>query len=115
MSKTNSDKKASIHAKVGDRVVVTSGKDKGKMGNVKEVITKDSTVIVEGVNIVTKAQKANPMAGIQGGLNKIEAPLNAAKVMLVCPACEKATRIKHEVRDNKKVRVCKKCNETIDV
>lgn len=111
----NKDKKTSIHTKVGDRVVVTSGKDKGKMGNVKEVITKDGTVLVEGVNIVTKAQKANPMAGIQGGLNKIEAPLNASKVMVVCPACEKATRVKHEVRNDKKVRVCKKCNETIDV
>ena len=81
MSKTKSDKKASIHVKVGDRVVVTSGKDKGKMGNVKKVITKDATVLVEGVNIVTKAQKANPMAGIQGGLNKMEAPLNASKIM----------------------------------
>lgn len=115
MSKTNSDKKTSIHAKVGDRVVVTSGKDKGKMGNVKEVITKNSKLLVEGVNIVTKAQKANPMAGIQGGLNKIEAPLNASKVMVVCPSCEKATRIKHEIKDGKKVRVCKKCNEVIDI
>ena len=85
------------------------------MGNVKEVITKDGTVLVEGVNIVTKAQKANPMAGIQGGLNKMEAPLNASKVMVVCPACEKATRVKHEIKDGKKVRVCKKCSETIDV
>ena len=115
MSKTNSDKKTSIHTKVGERVVVTSGKDKGKMGNVKEVITKDGTVLVEGVNIVTKAQKANPMAGIQGGLNKMEPPLNASKVMVVCPACEKATRVKHEIKDGKKVRVCKKCSETIDV
>lgn len=115
MSKSNSDKKTQIHTKVGDRVIVTSGKDKGKTGNVKEVITKDGTVLVEGVNIVTKAQKANPMAGIQGGLNKIEAPLNASKVMVVCPSCEKATRVKREVRNDKKVRVCKKCNETIDV
>ena len=115
MSKTKTDKKTSIHTKVGVRVVVTSGKDNAKMGNVKEVITKDGTVLVEGVNIVTKAQKANPMAGIQGGLNKMEAPLNASKVMVVCPACEKATRVKHEIKDGKKVRVCKKCNETIDV
>ncbi len=115
MSKTNTDKKNAIHVKVGDRVVVTSGKDKGKEGNVKEVITKDSKVLVEGVNIVTKAQKANPMAGVQGGLNKIEAPMNASKVMVVCPSCQKATRVKHELKEGKKVRVCKKCNESIDV
>ncbi len=115
MSKTNTDKKNAIHVKVGDRVVVTSGKDKGKEGNVKDVITKDSKVLVEGVNIVTKAQKANPMAGVQGGLNKIEAPMNASKVMVVCPSCQKATRVKHELKEGKKVRVCKKCNESIDV
>ena len=49
------DKKAKIHVKIGDRVVVTSGKDKGKVGNVKSVIAKDGTVLVEGVNLVTKA------------------------------------------------------------
>ena len=54
------------------------------------------------------------MYGIQGGLNKIEKPIDSSKVMLTCPACEKATRIAHEVRDGKKVRVCKKCNKTID-
>lgn len=106
--------KKKVHVKIGDRVVVTSGKDKGKVGNVKSVITKDGTVLVEGVNLVTKAQKANPMYGIQGGLNKIEKPIDSSKVMLTCPACEKATRIAHEVRDGKKVRVCKKCNKTID-
>ena len=108
------DKKAKIHVKVGDRVVVTSGKDKGKVGNVKSVISKDGTVLVEGVNLVTKAQKANSMFGIQGGLNKVEKPIPSSKVMLSCPSCEKATRIAHEVKDGKKVRVCKKCKKEID-
>ena len=49
------------------------------------------------------------------GLNKIEKPLNASKVMICCPSCEKATRVGHEVKDGKKVRVCQKCGETIDV
>lgn len=66
-----------------------------------------SQVTVEGANMVTKAQKPQPMAGIQGGLIKLEAPLDASKVMVVCPACEKPTRIKHDVVDGKKVRVCK--------
>jgi len=107
--------KNSLHVKTGDRVVVLSGKDKGKQGNVKKSIPSKSQVIVEGLNMVTKAQKANPMLGIQGGLNKIEAPLDSSNVMIVCPACEKATRVKHETVDGKKVRVCKKCGEKLDV
>ena len=54
------------------------------------------------------------MAGIQGGLIKLEAPLDSSKVMVVCPACEKPTRIKHSIVDGKKVRVCKKCGEQLD-
>ena len=107
--------KNSLHVKTGDRVVVLSGKDKGKQGNVKKSIPSKSQVIVEGLNMVTKAQKANPMLGIQGGLNKIEAPLDSSNVMIVCPSCEKATRVKHDVVDGKKVRVCKKCGEKLDV
>ena len=92
-----------------------SGKDKGKTGNVKKVITAENKVLVEGVNMITKAQKPNPMAGIQGGLIKMEAAVDSSKVMLFCPNCEKATRIKHEVKGDKKVRVCKNCGEQLDV
>ena len=107
--------KKSLHVKTGDRVIVTAGKDKGKMGNVKKAIPSDSKVIVEGVNMVTKAQRPQPMMGIQGGLIKMEKPLDSSNVMVVCPACEKPTRIKHAVIDGKKVRVCEKCGEQLDV
>ncbi len=107
--------KKSLHVKTGDRVIVTAGKDKGKIGNIKKVNPTDSTVVVEGANMVTKAQKPQPMAGIQGGLIKLEAPMDSSKVMVVCPACEKPTRIKHDVVGGKKVRVCKKCGEQLDV
>ena len=113
MAKSTDNKK--LHTKVGDRVIVVSGKDKGKIGNVKKVDLKEGKVLVDGVNEVTKAQKANPMDGIAGGLNKVNKPVNASKVMICCPSCEKATRVKHEVKDGKKVRVCVKCGETIDV
>ena len=103
-----------IHVRTGDRVVVLAGKDKGKVDNIKKVITSTSKVVVEGVNMVTKATKPNPMAGIQGGLTQIEAPVDSSKVMVYCTSCEKATRIKHEIVDGKKVRVCKKCGEQID-
>lgn len=107
--------KKSLHVKTGDRVIVTSGKDKGKIGNVKKALPTEGKVVVEGANMVTKAQKPNPMAGVQGGLVKLEAPLDSSKVMVVCPSCEKPTRIKHEEKDGKKVRVCKKCGEQLDV
>lgn len=101
-----------IHVKSGDKVIVTSGKDKGKISSVKKVITSENKVVVEGLNMVTKAQKAQ--GGNQGGLIKMESAMDSSKVMLYCSACEKATRIKYDVIDNKKVRVCKKCGEKLD-
>lgn len=109
------DNKKHLHVKTGDRVIVTAGKDKGKTGTVTRAIPAKSKVVVEGANMVTKAQKPQPMAGIQGGLIKKEAPIDSSNVMVVCPACQKPTRIKHAVVDGKKVRVCKKCGEQLDV
>ncbi len=104
----------SIHLKTGDRVIIISGKDKGKVGNVKEALPKEGKIVVEGVNMVTKATKPNPMANIPGGLVKFEAPFNSSKAMLYCPKCEKPTRIRHdEPEDGKKTRVCKKCGEQL--
>lgn len=110
---TNKDKK-SLHVKTSDRVVVIAGKDKGKIGNIKKVDLENGRVIVEGANMVTKAQKPQPAAGIQGGLIKLEAPIDSSNVMIICPACEKATRVELKVIDGKKVRVCKKCGEQLD-
>ena len=108
------DNKKSLHVKTGDRVIITAGKDKGKTGNIKKAIPSEHQVIVEGANMITKATKANPAYGIQGGLIKKEAPLDSSNVMIVCPSCEKPTRIKHATVDGKKVRVCKKCGEQLD-
>ncbi|MBQ1612653.1 MAG: 50S ribosomal protein L24 [Alphaproteobacteria bacterium] len=107
--------KKSLHVKTGDRVVITAGKDKGKMGNIKKSMPSEGKVMVEGLNMVTKATKANPAYGIQGGLIKKEAPVDSSNVMIVCPSCEKPTRIAHKIVDGKKVRVCKKCGEQLDV
>ncbi len=109
------DKKKQLQVKTGDRVMVIAGKDKGKTGNVTKTMPAESKVVVEGANMITKAQRPNPMAGVQGGLVKMEAPLDSSNVMIVCPNCEKVTRVKTEVRDDKKVRVCKKCGEKLDV
>lgn len=103
-----------LHVKNGDRVVLTAGKDKGKQGNVKKVNLQKGNVTVEGLNMVTKAQKPQPAIGVQGGLVKFEAPVDSSNVMVVCPACDKPTRVGKKVLDGKKVRVCKKCGEQLD-
>ena len=81
-----------IHVKTGDTVYIVSGDDKGQKGKVLEVSPKESKVIVEGLNLVTKHVKPRRM-GEQGGIVKAEAPMYASKVMLVCPKCNKATRV----------------------
>lgn len=104
-----------MHIKKGDTVVVISGKSKGKKGKVLEVSPKESKVIVQGVNMVTKHVKPRRQ-GEQGGIIKAEGPLYACKVMLICPKCGKATRVGHTtLSDGSSSRVCKNsgCRETI--
>ena len=95
-----------------DKVVVLSGKDKGKQGKILTADPKAAKVIVEGVNVATKHQKPRKQ-GEEGGIIKVETPIYAAKVQLVCPKCGKATRVGHKIADGKKVRVCKKCGAEI--
>jgi len=116
MRKSKKIENNSLHVKKGDRVVVVSGKDKGKIGNVTKAMPRFNKLVVEDVNMITKAMKANPMANFQGGLIKMESPIEASKVMLYCSKCEKATRISYKVlEDGTKTRVCKKCDEQFDV
>ena len=91
-----------------DKVIVLSGKDKGKIGKVISADPKNGKVIVEGVNVATKHQKAKKQ-GQDGGIIKVETPIYVSKVQLVCPKCGKGTRVAHKIVDGKKVRVCKKC------
>ncbi len=97
-----------LHVKTGDNVQIISGKDKGKQGKVLEVSIKEKKVIVEGRNLATKHVKPRRQ-GEQGGLVKVEAPIYACKVMPVCPKCDKPTRVGHEIKGDKKIRVCKHC------
>lgn len=91
-----------------DKVVVLSGKDKGKQGKVISADPKGGKVVVEGVNVATKHQRAMKQ-GQEGGIIKLETPIYACKVQLVCPKCGKGTRVAHKITDGKKARVCKKC------
>ena len=95
-----------------DKVIVLSGKDKGKTGKVIVADPKGMKVIVEGVNVATKHQKPRKQ-GQDGGIIKVETPIYVSKVQLVCPKCGKGTRVAHKIADGKKVRVCKKCGAEI--
>jgi len=108
-----------LKIKKGDQVVVLAGKDKGKTGKVIAALPKKHTVIVEGRNVVTKHQRpqrttrATPQT--QTGRIQMPAPMAVGKVMLICPRCEKPTRVSHNIgTENNLVRVCKKCGELID-
>ena len=111
-----------MHVRSKDQVVVISGKDKGKKGKITAAFPKTGKVVVEGVNMVTKHQKArNAMQ--PGGIVHKEAPIDASNVMLVCPKCGKAARVSHKVtlvetenggKKRKMIRVCKKCQAEID-
>lgn len=101
-----------MHVKKGDTVMVISGKDKGKKGEVLKVIPDKNKVVVKDVNVVTKSVKPN-MKNKEGGIVHQEAPIQASNVMLYCKKCNSVTRIAHKIlEDGSKVRVCKKCNET---
>ena len=100
---------AKMNVKTGDKVVVLSGKDKGKEGQVIRALPADGKVIVEGVAVVKKAVRPSAQ-NQQGGFVEKEAAIDVSNVMLVCPTCGKPSRVGHDVDDKgNKVRVCKKC------
>lgn len=101
-----------MNIKKNDKVVVLSGKDKGKEGKVLEANPSAKKVVVEGINVATCHVKPRKQ-GEEGGIIRREIPMYASKVMLVCPKCGKATRVGHKTVDGKNVRICKKCGETI--
>jgi large subunit ribosomal protein L24 len=104
---------AAAKIKKGDKVVVLSGKDKGKSGEVTKAMPKDGKVIVSGVNIITRHKKPT-QTDPQGGLERTEAPMHVSKVALQDPKSGKPTRVRFEVRDGNKVRVAARSGETIN-
>ena len=107
-----------MNIKKDDKVIVLSGKDKGKQGKVLSADPKALKVVVEGVNVATKHQKPQKQ-GQDGGIIKIETPIYVSKVQLVCPKCGKATRVGHKIvkktisgkEKNVSIRVCKQCGD----
>jgi large subunit ribosomal protein L24 len=107
-----------VRIKKGDTVEVISGDDKGERGTVARVMPNANRVVIQGVNIVKKAQRPRPTGGrtkTPPGIIEFEAPVNLSNVMLVCPHCDNAVRVT-ATRDDagQAARVCKNCGETID-
>ncbi len=99
--------------KLNDQVVVITGKDKGKKGNIMRLLVNSNKIVVEKINIKTKHIKKTTQKA--GQRIQFEAPVNASNVMIVCPNCNEKTRIGYKKLENgKKQRTCKKCKETLD-
>jgi large subunit ribosomal protein L24 len=96
-----------------DEVIVLAGKDKGKRGTVRQVID-NQRVVVAGVNMIKKHTKANPQAGIAGGIIEKEAPIQISNIAIFNASSSKADRIGYRVEDGKKVRIYKSSGELID-
>ena len=101
-----------MNVKVNDNVLVIAGKDKGVQGKVLATSPKANTVVVEGVRIQKKHQKAR-RANETSKIAEVPGAIDVSNVMVVCPTCGKATRVKHAVVGDKKVRVCK-CGAVLD-
>ena len=102
-----------MNFKVGDKVVVIAGSDKGKEGKIIKTLKAENRVVVEGVHMIKKHQK--PTGQESGGIVEIEAPIHASNVMIVDPKTKKGTRVGHEIDKNgKKIRISKKSNSNLD-
>ena len=108
---------STVHKRVdirrNDTVKVITGRDKGKEGRVLRVFPDDSKLLVEHVMIVKKHVRPNPQRNVKGGIAEQESRIALSNVQLVCPSCG-PVRIGHEMRGDRKVRVCKKCGTTLD-
>lgn len=104
----------SMNIKKNDTVLVLAGKDKGKKGKVLAANPAKSRVLVEGVNMATVHVSGQKTGGKESGIIRREAGLHVSNVMRICPKCNEPTRAAHKfLEDGSKVRVCKKCGETI--
>ena len=99
--------------KINDEVTILAGRDKKKTGKVKSINLKKSTVIVEGINLVKKAIKPT-QEDPNGGFSELEKPLHRSNIAIVSPKTGKATRVRIEEKDGKKVRVAISCGSVLE-
>jgi large subunit ribosomal protein L24 len=111
MAKTKTSVPSKMKLRKGDRVRVIAGKDLGKEGDIMFVLPKANKVIVDGVNIAKKHQRATK-ATQQGGIIDKDMPIHASNVQIMCTGCDKPVRIGYRVEpDGAKFRVCRSCGK----
>lgn len=93
--------------KVGDEVLVTTGKDKGKKGKIEKIFPKENKLQIESINIIKKHKKISK--GKSSGIFEVSSPIFASKVSLICPKCTKPTRVGFAIENGRKNRICIKC------
>jgi large subunit ribosomal protein L24 len=101
-----------LKIKKDDEVIILAGKDKGKRGKVRRVMD-DNKVLVSGINMVKKHTKANPQAGVAGGILENESPIQISNVAIFNPSTNKADRVGIKVDGDRKVRIFKSSGEEI--
>lgn len=94
--------------KIGDEIIVTAGRDKGKKGKIEKILKDENKIVVPGVNVYKRHRKATRTKG--SGIYEINRPIPVANAAIICPKCSKQTRVGFEKEGKNKYRVCKKCN-----
>jgi len=105
--------KTTVDIRRNDTVKIIAGRDKGKQGRVLRVSPDDKRILVEHVGMVKKHVRPNPQRQIKGGIAEQESSISLSNVMLMCPQCG-PVRVGHEMQGDKKVRVCRKCDATLE-
>jgi large subunit ribosomal protein L24 len=107
--------RTNVNIRKNDQVYVIAGKDRGKTGRVMRVLPKEQKVLVEGVNMVKKAVKANPAKNVKGGVVQREAPLHLSNVAVICPETNAPTRVGREIlQDGSRIRIARKSGAALD-
>lgn len=106
-------RKLKFHIKKNDLVEVITGEEKERRGRVLEIISEKTMAIVEGINLVKKHQRARSQTK-PSGIVTVPAPIHVSNLVLICPKCGKKAKVRMERIENKRVRICRKCGESIE-
>ena len=99
--------------KKNDTVLIIKGKDRGKTGKVTKSMPKSGKIVIAGLNVVKKHSRPNKK-NPQGGIIDLHAPLFSSNVMVICQRCNKLTKVGYKLTEKSKLRICKKCGESLD-
>ena len=104
-----------IELRRNDQVKIVAGKDLNKVGRILRIVPDKHRVVVEGISMLKRHTKPNPSQNLKGGIVEREGSIHISNVMILCSACNKPTRIGHQfLSDGKKIRICKKCEVSLD-